>query len=80
MANGENLKCKGKFEGVQVILQDVPFTLTLYALPLAGLDMVLGIQWLELLGTVVCNWRLLTMEFDWQNKKRQLQGIRPQIP
>ena len=41
--------------------------------------MVLGVQWLELLGSVVCNWKTLTMEFEWGNRKQRLQGINPQM-
>jgi hypothetical protein len=55
VANGKNLKCQEKFNEVQVDLQDSIFSLTLYSLPITGLDLVLGIQWLELLGSVVCN-------------------------
>nr|TKR91215.1 hypothetical protein D5086_0000225710 [Populus alba] len=75
VANGENLKCQEKFNAVQVDLQGSIFSLTLYSLPLTGLDLVLGIQWLELLGSVVCNWKQLTMEFFWANKARRLEGI-----
>lgn len=78
MANGETLSSKGKFKRVQVLLQEVPFTLTLYSLPITGLDMVLGVQWLEMLGSVVCNWKQLTMDFTWENKSCRLQGIGPQ--
>ncbi|KAH9648537.1 hypothetical protein KPL70_025625 [Citrus sinensis] len=78
VANGETLSCKGKFEQVQVLLQEVPFTLTLYSLPITGLDMVLGVQWLEMLDSVVCNWKQLTMDFTWENKSCRLQGIGPQ--
>ena len=31
VANGEPLKCQGKFENVPVMLQGIPFVLTLYA-------------------------------------------------
>ena len=55
VANGENLICQGKFEKVHILIQDVPFSLTIYSLPTSGLDMVLDVQWLELLGSVVCN-------------------------
>ncbi|KAH9717133.1 hypothetical protein KPL71_021710 [Citrus sinensis] len=78
VANRETLSCQGKFERVQVLLQEVPFTLTLYSLPITGLDMVLGVQWLEMLGSVVCNWKQLTMDFTWENKSCRLQGIGPQ--
>ena len=41
--------------------------------------MVLGIQWLETPGFVVCNWKDLTMEFKRENKKQRLQGINPHV-
>ena len=75
VANGEKVICQGKHEKVYVLIQDVPFELTLYSLPITGLDMVLGIQWLENVGSVVCNWKTLTMDFNWNNKKRRLQGL-----
>jgi len=57
VTNGEKLKCQGHFEEVGVDLQGTHFSLTLYSLPLTWLDLVLGIQWLEMLGSVVCNWK-----------------------
>jgi hypothetical protein len=53
VANGKKLKCQGRFEEVGVDLQGTHFSLTLYSFPLTGLDLVLGIQWLEMLGSVV---------------------------
>ena len=75
VANGGPLRCQGRFEDVRVLLQGIPFVLTLYALPLSGLDLVLGVHWLEQLGTVICNWKQLTMEFQWNNQNHRLQGI-----
>lgn len=60
-------------------LQGTLFSLTLYSLPLTGLDLVLGIQWLEMLGSVVCNWKQLTMEFLWENQIRRLQGTNGEV-
>jgi hypothetical protein len=68
IANGERLFCQGRFDEVQVNVQDIQFSLTLYSLPLIGLHMVLGIQWLEMLGSVVCNWKQLTMDFHWDKQ------------
>ncbi|KAH9792450.1 hypothetical protein KPL71_004124 [Citrus sinensis] len=78
VANEEKVICQGKHEKVYVLIQDVPFELILYSLPITGLDMVLDIQWLENLGLVVWNWKALTMDFNWNNKKRRLQGLGPQ--
>ena len=49
--------------------------LTLYALPIASLDLVMGLQWLEMFGSVVCNWKQLTMEFVWENTPQKWQGM-----
>ncbi|KAH7572791.1 hypothetical protein JRO89_XS03G0015000 [Xanthoceras sorbifolium] len=78
VANGEQLSCKGRYEKVLVELQDTKFLLKFFSLPLTGLDMVLGIQWLETLGSVVCDWRQLTIDFIWEHQSRRLQGIEAQ--
>lgn len=44
VANRERLNCQGRFDKVRVELQGVEFYLTLFSLPLSGLDLVLGIQ------------------------------------
>ncbi|KAG7987413.1 hypothetical protein I3843_03G132800 [Carya illinoinensis] len=62
VANGERLKCQGHYDKVWVELQGTEFFLTLFSLPLASLDLVLGIQWLEMLGSV-------------ENQNRRLQGV-----
>ena len=50
VANGERLLCTEKYEGVSILIQGLEITVTLYSLQLTGLDVVLGIQWLEKLG------------------------------
>ena len=74
VADGNQLQCRGRFEQVWVNLQGIPFALTLHSLPLTGLDLVLGVQWLEQLGPMVCNWQRMTMEFHWKDQARKLQG------
>lgn len=55
VANEKPWKCQGRFEHIQVLFQGIPFSLTLYSLPLIGLDLVLGVQWLKHLGKIICN-------------------------
>lgn len=40
-----------------------------------GLDVVLGVQWLENLGIVTCDWKKLTMVFQWNNQRWLLYGL-----
>lgn len=75
VANGEPLQCCGKFRNTPVLIQGISFSITLYSLPILGLDVVLGIQWLRKLGAVQCNWDSLTMDFLWEGELSQLQGI-----
>lgn len=56
-------------------LQGTSFSLTLYFLPLTRLDVVLGIQWLKLHGSMVCDWKHLIMEVLLENQARRLLGI-----
>lgn len=62
-----------------ILVQGIPFTVTLYSLPIMGLDMVLGIQWLEQLRGVNCSWKQLTMKFHWNGQLRFLKGIDSQL-
>lgn len=66
VANGERLICRERYDHVTIItIQQFTFTATLFALPLKELDLVLGIQWLEKLGPVICDWKQMSMEFKW---------------
>lgn len=75
VADGYPLQCRGSYQQVAVDLGGVSFVVDLYALPLTGLDMVLGIQWLEQLGPTVCDWKAKTMKFMWAGQERKLCGL-----
>ncbi|CAA0829312.1 Unknown protein, partial [Striga hermonthica] len=67
VANGERLKCSEFYRGVPIKIQGVTLKADLYALPLVGPDVVLGVQWLEGLGPVTTDYRVGTMEFRWSD-------------
>ena len=46
----------------------------LYVLPIEGLDVVMGIQWLQLLGCVSHDYAAMTMEFNWDGSIVILRG------
>ncbi|XP_022875701.1 uncharacterized protein LOC111394166 [Olea europaea var. sylvestris] len=74
IADGGQLSCQEKHETVPLEIQGFSFAVTLFSLPLQGLDVVLGVQWLVELGPVLCDWRNMTMKFNWQGKSRVLHG------
>ncbi|CAA0825927.1 Unknown protein, partial [Striga hermonthica] len=64
VANGERLQCIESFRKVPIKFQGVTVKADLYALPLFGPDVVLGVQWLEWLGKVTTDYRTGIMEFN----------------
>ncbi|ESQ30824.1 hypothetical protein EUTSA_v10012141mg [Eutrema salsugineum] len=75
VADGKPLICRHRFEAVSIQMGGATFTVTLYALPLVGLDLVMGIQWLQSLGPTLCDWRAQTMRFHWTGQEITLKGI-----
>ena len=45
------------------------------SMPMGGVDVVLGIQWLQSLGTVDFNFQELFMKFSLEGKENELRGI-----
>jgi transposase InsO family protein len=56
-------------------LQGTNFGVELNVIPLAGCDLVIGIQWLRLLGPILWDFEALTMEFSFNNWKCLLRGF-----
>ncbi|XP_062099393.1 transposon Ty3-I Gag-Pol polyprotein isoform X1 [Humulus lupulus] len=74
MGNGNSLWCSQLCKDVELILQGHKFLVDLYVLPKWGLDVVLGMQWLQTLGPCIHDHRALTMEFQWQGSVIKLAG------
>jgi hypothetical protein len=75
VANGKEVISEGKCSAVHLQLEKLTFKVDAYVIILAGCDMVLGIQWLITLGSIVWNFKNLTMEFTLANETFQLQGL-----
>ena len=75
IANDQQISSPGKCEVLFVKVQGNVFQVDLYILPLASCDVVLGIQWLRLLGPILWNFDDLTMVFQWGTKRCSLKGL-----
>lgn len=65
VASGETLSCSEVYCNVPIKIQEIHIHVDLFALPLVGLDIVLGIQWLARLGKIISDYGKMTMEFEW---------------
>jgi len=75
VADGRKLKVEGKIRDFEWKLQSTKFQSDILLIPLQGVDMVLGVQWLETLGPISWEFKKLEMRFKFANQKVLLHGI-----
>lgn len=72
--NGDFLQYNSKCEKVTLKIQWHEFTTDLFVLEIKGSNIVLGVQWLIELGTIMTNYKELTMQFSLGGKEIKIQG------
>ena len=77
VADGKKIKKVEKCHKVKLQIQDFNLESELYTLPLGGVDIVLGVQWLQTLGTYSANHQKHFIKFKWQGKISKLHGFQP---
>ena len=55
VANGGTINCSGKCHNIKLSMGEYVLTSPILSIPTGGADVVLGVQWLQSLGTVVFN-------------------------
>ena len=45
------------------------------SIPMGGADIVMGVKWLQSLGTMDLNFQKHFMNFSWEGKEYELNGI-----
>jgi len=75
IANGQEVKSPGRSQRVEVKVQGTVFGTELFILPLAGCDIVMGIQWLRTLGPIMWDFTKLQMKFQYGGKSCMLLGL-----
>lgn len=63
-----------KCDGVTLKIQGHVFVTDLFVLEVKGSDIVLVVQWLIELGTIMTNYKDLTMQFTYGVKEIKIQG------
>lgn len=78
-ANGGTMSCTIVCKNLQWKMQGVQFQTDVFVMKLQNYDMVLGIQWLKLLGNVLSNYENIWVSFWWQNREVTLRGENPKL-
>jgi hypothetical protein len=72
VAYGKKIDGVGKFHKVKFHIEDYELESGFYTVPLGGVDVVLGIQWLQTLGTYSENHHKQFIKFKWEGKRYKL--------
>jgi hypothetical protein len=76
IASGEKIPSPGKCIQILVKLQGMTFTIDFYILPIEDYEVVLGTQWLRILGPIRWDFETLEMQFEWDKVPIILHGIK----
>lgn len=75
IGNGDTLSCHTQCLNGPVLLSNKLFTIDFFILPISGVDLVLGVQWLKTLSPIITDYSTIQVEFTWHNEKVILQGL-----
>ena len=75
VANGEKIACPAVFRRAPISINSMLFTVDLFVMPLAGYDMVMGMQRMATLGCIEWDVPARTMAFHRQGKRVCWQGV-----
>lgn len=76
VASDDRLQCHSHCPNVPIYLGTTKLFIDLYILPISGANVVLGIQWLKILGPIITDCKHLTMQFNWLGNTIHMQGPR----
>ena len=68
VANGSTIKCSSKCHNIKLSMGKYVLSSPMIAIPMGGVDVVLGVKWLQYLGMIAFNFHELFMKFLWEGK------------
>lgn len=74
LGTGDAIRGWGECREVKLMIQGFEIMDSFYPMELGNSDIILGIQWLETLGSVGTNWKTQTMKFWQGDSEVVLQG------
>jgi hypothetical protein len=75
IADGGTINFLGKCNKINLTMGEYVMNIPMIAIPMGGAYVVLGIQWLQSLGTMSFNFQELFMKFSLEGKEIELRGI-----
>ena len=68
IADGGTINCSGKCHNINLDMGGYVLNSPMISIPMGGVDVSLGVQWLQSLGTMDFNLEKPFMKFSWEGK------------
>ena len=75
VASGGTINFFGKCHNIKLSMGEYVLNSPMLSIPMGGVDVVLGVQWLQSLGTTTFNFQELFTKFCAEGKEVELMGI-----
>ena len=69
VGNGGTINCSIKFHNIKLSMGEHVLNSPMLSTPMGGADFVLGVQWLQSLGTIAFNFQKIFMKFSSKGRK-----------
>ena len=71
--NGGTINFSGKFHNIKLTMGEYVLNSPMLSIPMDGVDVVLGVQWLQYLGTIDFNFQEIFKIIFWEGKEVELR-------
>jgi len=75
VASGGTINCYGKCHNIKLSMGEYVLNSPMISFQMGGANVVLGVQWLQSLGTIAFNFHEFFMNFFLEGKEVELRGI-----
>jgi hypothetical protein len=79
IADGGTINCSGKCNNINLTMGEYVMNSPMVAIPMGVSDVVLGIQWLQSLGTMAFSFQELFRKFSLEGKEIELRSIKGKL-
>ena len=74
VANGGTINWFGKFHNIKITMGEYVLNSTMLSIQIGGVDVVLGLKWLQYLGTIAFNFQELFLKLFFGRKGSRITG------
>ena len=79
VASGGTINFSGKCHNIKLFIGEYVLNSPMFSIPMRGANVVLGVQWLQSLGTIAFDFQEILIKFSSKGKGVELRGIKGKL-